>query len=81
MMDAPLKAALRDWGSSKLAATTSTPWEVSNLALVEDVSRVTARSAYGEGDRERKWEMTEPPWLPVAPRTTRIGFSEDILGV
>lgn len=47
-----------------------------DLALVEDVSRVTTRSAYGDGDRERKWEMTEPPWLPVAPRTTRRGFSE-----
>jgi hypothetical protein len=23
--------------------------------------------------------MTEPPWLPVAPRTTRIGFSEGMM--
>ena len=23
--------------------------------------------------------MTEPPWLPVAPRMTRIGFGEDMV--
>jgi len=81
MIDAPLKAASRDRGSLKSPATTSTPWKASSLALVEDVSQVTARSADGEGDRERKWEMTAPPWLPMALRTTRRGFSEEMMGV
>jgi len=25
--------------------------------------------------------MTEPPWTPVAPRTTRIGFVVVMLGI
>jgi hypothetical protein len=42
---------------------------------------VTPRSVYGEGDSERKYESTDAPWVHVAPRTTRRGFSEDIVVV
>lgn len=54
MTYAPIKAASSDLGSLKSPATTSTPCDASAMAFVEDVSRVTARIAYGEGDRERK---------------------------
>lgn len=79
MTDTPLKATSSDWGSSKLPATPSTPCDAGETALTEDVSRVTAQSAYGDGDKERKCATTEPPWLPVAPRTTRRGFPEDMM--
>jgi hypothetical protein len=42
---------------------------------------VTPRSAHGEGDSERKYESTDPPWVPVAPRATRRGFSEAMVVV
>lgn len=59
--DASLKAVLSDSGLSKSPAITSTPCEASATALGEDGSRVTARSVYGDGNRERKWAIMEPP--------------------
>jgi len=76
MADAPLKAASREAGLSKSAATISTPREAREMDLGDDGSRVTPRSTYGEGESERNCESTEPPWLPVAPRTTRSGFAD-----
>jgi hypothetical protein len=28
---------------------------------------------------KKKYEITDPPWVPVTPRTTRRGFSEDMV--
>lgn len=81
MTDAPLKAASSEEGLSNSPATISTPSEARETDLGEDGSRVTPRSAHGEGDSERKYESTDPPWVPVAPRTTRRGFSEDMVVV
>jgi len=78
MADASLKATSSEQGSSKLLVTTSTPSEAGATDFGEVGSRVTPRSVYGEGDSERKYESTDPPWLPVAPRTTRSDFSEDM---
>lgn len=79
--DAPLKAASSEAGSSKLPVTISTPAEDREADFGEDGLRVTPRRAYGEDESERKCEITEPPWLPVAPRTTRRGFSEDMVAM
>ena len=40
---------------------------------------MTPRSANGEGDSKRKYESTDPPWVPVVLRMTRRGFPEDMV--
>lgn len=59
------------------AATHSTPLAVKACALGFDGSRVMARILNSPAvlGSLRMDLITEPPWLPVAPKTTRIFFA------
>jgi hypothetical protein len=70
---APLITALRDKASSTSALTTSTPSWARGWAEGAVGSRVTARSLYclESSACSGLVVMTEPPYWPVAPKTTR----------
>ena len=59
------------------AATHSTPLAVKACALGFEGSRVMPRilNSLAVLGSFRMDLMTEPPWLPVAPKTTRIFFA------
>lgn len=68
----------------KHTETSSQPWSASAFALGLEGSRVTARilNCAAALESPRMDLMTEPPWTPVAPKTTMIFFpSEAILCV
>jgi hypothetical protein len=58
----------------QLTATVSAPRLSKALADGLEVSRVTPRTAHDSliFESPRTALTTEPPWIPVAPKTTRI---------
>jgi hypothetical protein len=61
--------------------TSSQPWSASALALGLEGSRVTARilNCAAALESPRMDLMTEPPWTPVAPKTTMIFFPSETI--
>lgn len=86
-------ALTRDALSLRSAETISAPCAISFLDASLEISRVTPRTAHSSlslGSLRKVW-TTEPPWLPVAPKTvmmfllamveTLLGTSFDLLSM